>query len=141
TALPMTANAAETLKIGTEASYEPFEFLDEDNKVIGFDIDLTNALCQAMATECTFSVQKFDSLIPGLRARRLDAAIAGIDVTPEREKQVLFSDIYYKNSAQFIVTSDSVFTNIASLAGKKIGVQNGTSHQKYLLEKMPHATI
>lgn len=132
---------ADIIKFGTEASYEPFEFLDENNQVIGFDIDLANALCKVMAVECTFTIQTFDSLIPSLQARRLDAAIASFDVTPEREKHVLFSDTYYKNQAQFIVATDSTFTDNDTLNNKKIGVQNGTSHQKYLIEKMPQATV
>lgn len=65
-------------------------------------MDLANALCKEIDATCTFSNQAFDSLIPSLKFRRIDAVMAGMDITPEREKQVLFSTPYYDNSALFI---------------------------------------
>lgn len=130
----------ETIRFGTEASYAPFEYLNEKNEIVGFDIDVANALCETLQAKCSFNSQSFDSLIPSLRARRIDAAIAGIDVTPEREKQALFTQTYYQNSAMFITFSGDL-TEIPNLDGKRIGVQNGTTHQKYLLEQFPTAKL
>ena len=61
-----------------------------------------NALCKEIDATCTFSNRAFDSLIPSLKFRRIDAVMAGMDITPEREKQVLFTTPYYDNSALFI---------------------------------------
>ena len=93
------------------------------------------ALAALTLLSCTFSNQAFDSLIPSLKFRRFDAAIAAMDVTEERAKQVDFSNIYYENSAVF-VAAQGKFADAAQLTGKNIGVQNGTSHQSYLLEQL-----
>jgi len=138
--LSLSASAAQTLRFATEASYPPFEFVDSDNKIQGFDVDLANALCKEIDATCTFTNQAFDSLIPSLKFRRFDAVMAGMDITPDREKQVLFSKPYYDNSAIFIAQKDKV-ADVAALKGKRVGVQNGTTHQKYLSDKHSDITV
>lgn len=123
--MSLSASAAQTIRFATEASYPPFELVDANNQIVGFDVDLANALCKEIDATCTFTNQAFDSLIPGLKFRRFDAVMAGMDITPEREKQVLFSTPYYDNSALF-VGQQGKFTSIDQLKGKKVGVQNGT---------------
>ncbi|MBA2814995.1 arginine ABC transporter substrate-binding protein [Candidatus Pantoea persica] len=132
--LSLSASAAQTIRFATEASYPPFEFVDASNKIQGFDVDLANALCKEMDATCTFTNQAFDRLIPSLKFRRFDAVMAGMDITPEREKQVLFSKPYYDNSALFIAQKGKV-ADVAALKGKRVGVQNGTTHQKYLADQ------
>lgn len=133
------ANAAETIRFATEASYSPFEFVDASNTMQGFDIDLAKALCKEIKAQCTFTNQAFDSLIPSLRFRRFDAVISGMDITPERMQQVAFTQPYYENSAIFIAQKGK-FTDLASLKGKRVGMQNGTTHQKYLMDKHTEIT-
>ena len=135
----LSATAAQTIRFATEASYPPFESIDANNKIVGFDVDLANALCKEIDATCTFSNQAFDSLIPSLKFRRIDAVMAGMDITPEREKQVLFTKPYYDNSALFIAQKGKI-ADVAALKGKKVGVQNGTTHQKYLTDKHPEIT-
>lgn len=137
--LSLSATAAQTIRFATEASYPPFESMDASNKIVGFDVDLANALCKEIDATCTFSNQSFDSLIPSLKFRRIDAVMAGMDITPEREKQVLFSTPYYDNSALFIGQKGKV-ADISALKGKKVGVQNGTTHQKFIMDKHPEIT-
>ncbi|WP_075181220.1 arginine ABC transporter substrate-binding protein [Pantoea sp. 1.19] len=138
--LSLSASAAQTLRFATEASYPPFEFVDANNQIQGFDVDLANALCKEMDATCTFTNQAFDSLIPSLKFRRFDAVMAGMDITPEREKQVLFTQPYYENSALFIAQKGNV-ADVAALQGKRVGVQNGTTHQKYLSDKQSGITV
>jgi arginine transport system substrate-binding protein len=135
----LSATAAETIRFATEASYPPFESMDANNKIVGFDVDLANALCKEIDATCTFSNQSFDSLIPSLKFRRIDAVMAGMDITPEREKQVLFSTPYYENSALFIGQKGK-YASIDALKGKKVGVQNGTTPQKFIMDKHPEIT-
>lgn len=135
----LSATAAQTLRFATEASYPPFESMDANNQIVGFDVDLANALCKEIDATCTFSNQNFDSLIPALKFRRIDAVMAGMDITPEREKQVLFSKPYYENSALF-VGQKGKYSAIDQLKGKKVGVQNGTTHQKFIADKHPEIT-
>ncbi|MCG8708987.1 arginine ABC transporter substrate-binding protein [Brenneria sp. 4F2] len=133
-AVSISASAADSIRFATEASYPPFEFVDADNNIQGFDIDLANALCKEIQATCTFSNQSFDSLIPGLKFRRFEAVIAGMDITPERQRQVAFSQPYYDNSALFIARKGKI-ADAAALKGKRVGVQNGSTHQKYLMDK------
>jgi arginine transport system substrate-binding protein len=98
----LSATAAQTIRFATEASYPPFESIDANNKIVGFDVDLANALCKEIDATCTFTNQAFRQPDPSLKFRRFDAVMAGMDITPEREKQVLFSTPYYDNSALFV---------------------------------------
>lgn len=131
----LQAQATETIRFGTEATYPPFEFLDENNEMTGFDIDLAKAICTEIKAECTFSSQPFDSLIPSLKFRRFDAVIAGMDITPARQKQVDFSMPYFENSAAFVANKSKGFTSSNDLKGKAIGVQNGSTFHTYLIDK------
>lgn len=134
--LTLSAHAAETIRFASSATYPPFESLDRDNQIVGYDIDLAKALCQQMQAECTFTNNAFDSLIPSLKFRRFDAVISGMDITDDRSKQVDFTQPYYANSA-IVIARKGKFSDFASLKGKRIGVENGTTHQKYLQEKHP----
>lgn len=131
----MPAQATDTIRFGTEATYPPFEFIDENNKLAGFDIELAKAVCKEIKAECPFSNQPFDSLIPSLRFRRFDAIIAGMDITPARQEQVDFSIPYFENSASFIAPKAKNFHSYDDLKGKAIGVQNGSTFQTYMVDK------
>lgn len=137
--ITVSAGAAETIRFATEASYPPFEFVDANNQIQGFDIDLANALCKQIQAQCTFTNQGFDSLIPSLKFRRIDAVISGMDITPDRLQQVSFSQPYYENSAIFVAQKGK-YSDLSGLKGKRVGMQNGSTHQKFLLDKHPEIT-
>lgn len=124
------------IRFATEPTYPPFEFVDDNGEKQGFDIELANALCSELDMGCSFHTQSFDSIIPTLKFHKFDAAISGMDITQERLKQVSFTQAYFDNAAVFATTDLSIKT-LAGLKGKKVGVQNGTTHQKYILDKMP----
>lgn len=134
-ALHAVPTSARTLHFGTSATYEPYEFVDATNQIVGFDIDIANAVCKEMQAKCTFTNQSFDSLIPGLRFKKFDAVIAGMDMTPKREQQVSFSQPYYEGLSAVVVTRKGAYHSFADLKGKKIGLENGTTHQRYLQDK------
>ncbi len=99
----LNASAAEKIHFRrASATYPPFESLDANNQIVGFDIDLAKALCKQMQADCTFTNHAFDSLIPSLKFKKYDAVISGMDITPERSKQVAFTEPYYANSAVVI---------------------------------------
>ncbi len=127
---------AETIRFGMEATYPPFEYFDDNNELTGFDVELAKALCAELKAVCEFSNQPFDSLIPSLKFRRFDAIISGMDITPARREQVSFSDPYYENSAVFLARKNSNLTDQSSLVGKTVGVQNGSTHQAYLINEL-----
>ncbi len=130
------AQAQESIRFGMEATYPPFEFINEKNELTGFDVELANAICAELDATCEFNNQPFDSLIPGLKFRRFDAVISGMDITPKRMKQVSFTQPYYENSAIFVAASKSALTGQKDLKGKTVGVQNGSTHQAYLIDKL-----
>ncbi|RKS87548.1 arginine transport system substrate-binding protein [Orbus hercynius] len=132
--------SAKDLTFGMETTYPPFEYNNENNQLVGFDVDIANKICANLQYTCKFVNQSFDSLIPSLKTRRIDATISGIDITPERSEQVDFTQAYYDNSAQFI-TLKGAFNAIDQLDGKRVGIQNGTTHQKYLMDKFPQLEV
>lgn len=138
-ALTFSSGAAQKISFGSSATYPPFESLDASNQIVGFDIDLVRALCKQMQAECTFTNQAFDSLIPALKFRKFDAVISGMDITPERSKQVAFTTPYYANSA-VIIAKKGRFDSLEALKGKRVGMENGTTHQKYLQDQHPDIT-
>ncbi len=133
------AAAQQEIKFVMEATYAPFEYVDANNEIQGFDVDLANALCKEIDAKCSFHNQPFDSLIPALKFRRYDAAISGIDITEQRQQQVSFTDAYYDNAAAFVALKGKV-ADQAALEGKRIGVQNGSTHQSYLIDQMSGVT-
>lgn len=131
-----SAAATDKISFGSSATYPPFESLDASSQIVGFDIDLAKALCKQMQADCTFTNHAFDSLIPSLKFRKYDAVISGMDITPERSKQVAFTNPYYANSA-VVIAKKGAFKSLDELKGKRIGMENGTTHQKYLQDKHP----
>ncbi|MEE6075034.1 lysine/arginine/ornithine ABC transporter substrate-binding protein [Avibacterium paragallinarum] len=119
---------AQDITFAMEPSYPPFELTNEKGEIVGFDVDIANAICKEIEATCHFKSQAFDSLIPSLiKGRGFDAAISAIDITEARAKQVAFSQPYYESSASFIAVKGK-----ADLAtAKTVGVQNGTTYQQY----------
>ncbi|EAR56072.1 arginine ABC transporter, periplasmic arginine-binding protein [Photobacterium sp. SKA34] len=130
---------AQDIKFAMEATYAPFEYMDENNQIQGFDVDIAKALCKEMDATCTFHNQSFDSLIPALKFKRYDAAISAMDITEARQQQVSFTQPYYDNAAGFISIKGKV-ADVAALNGKRVGVQNGSTHQNYLTDQMSGVT-
>ena len=123
-----------TIRFAVEATYPPFEYIDASGQIKGFDIDLANALCQQIGATCTFTYQTFNSLITSLNLGKFDAIISAIGITTDRLKQVDFTNSYYEPRACFVTTLDKPYT-LADIVGKKIGVQQATTMEKYINEK------
>ncbi|WP_455474668.1 transporter substrate-binding domain-containing protein [Bartonella sp. B30(2025)] len=124
---------AKTLKIASEGSYPPFSYIDSNNELHGFDIDISHALCKEMKAECIITTQDFDGIIPGLLAKKYDAIIASLAPTRERLKKIDFTDAYYDTALAVIVTKDSGIKEISKEAfkGKNLGVQSNTTQAAY----------
>ena len=86
---------ADPIRIGTEGSYPPFNFVDSVGKLHGFDIELTQALCSRMGAECEMVTQDFEGIVPALVAGKFDAVIASLWITDERKQRVDFTKPYY----------------------------------------------
>lgn len=123
-----SVSAQETITFAMEPSYAPFETTNEKGEVIGFDVDIANALCEELKATCQFKTQSFDSLIAGLKFKNFDAIISGMDITEARQKQVSFTSPYLENSVSYVAVKGKFTPETA----KNVGVQNGTTFQQYL---------
>jgi arginine/ornithine transport system substrate-binding protein len=130
--LAMTASAQDKeLKVAIDPTYEPFTFKTPDGKPAGFDIDIANAICTQIKRKCVFVEQVWDSMIPGLQAKKYDAIISSMSITADRLKVVDFTDKYYNTPTKIVVKNDIKFDGVASLKGKKLGVLKGSTQEKY----------
>ncbi|WP_367108484.1 transporter substrate-binding domain-containing protein [uncultured Psychrobacter sp.] len=128
------------IKLATESSYKPFSYTDADGNLIGYEIELVDALCAQMQAECEVISQDWDGLIPGLNAQKFDGIIAGMNITPERQEVVEFSDPYYY-SGFVLIGKKGDDISIDSLQGQSIGSQRATTATEYLQEEHSDADI
>lgn len=124
---------AKKLYVGTNAEFAPYEYL-ENGKMVGFDIELMDAIGEELGYEIVWSNMSFDGLLPALQMKKIDAVIAGMSQTPERQKAVTFSMPYLLFSSDehyVIVNEESSYVKKEELNGKKIGVQIGTMQEEF----------
>ena len=124
------------LKVAIDPTYEPFTFKTADGTPTGFDVDIASALCTQIKRKCVFVEQVWDSMIPGLMARKYDVIISSMSVTADRLKAIDFTDKYYNTPSRVVVKKDFKFTGPASLKGKKIGVLKGSTQEKYAMGEL-----
>ena len=128
---------AETLKMGIEAAYPPFNNKDASGNVVGFDKEIGDALCAKMKVDCTVVTSDWDGIIPALNAKKFDFLISSMSITDERKQAVDFTDPYYSNKLQFIAKKDVDFkTDKDALKGKVIGAQRATIAGTWLEDSM-----
>lgn len=135
-----TNNAAKTIVIATESSFKPFSYLDNQGNLVGFEIDLANALCQEMKATCDIVSQDWDSLIPSLNANKSDAIMAGMSITPERLNVVDFSEPYFDNTL-VLIGKKGDNTTLQTAAGKTIATQQATVSAEYLQNNHPEVIV
>ena len=147
--------SAESIKIGTEGAYPPWNSKDASGNLIGFEVELAQELCKIMKYECTIVEQDWDGMIPALVMRKFDAIMAGMSITDERKKTITFSQGYADEVASLAVMKGSSLegmdtpeginlslggsdvkkalkTLTGALAGKTVCTQTGTIHQNFL---------
>jgi arginine/ornithine transport system substrate-binding protein len=140
--LPLAAQEVRKIKIGVEGAYPPFSQIGIDGKLKGFDIDIANALCEQMKAQCTLVQQEFDGLIPSLQAKKIDAVIASMSITEERQKVVDFTDKYYRTPTRFVAKKNAGLTiTAAGLKGKRVGVQRTTTYDRFATDTFKESEI
>ena len=102
TTLAGAAFAAD-LRVGLNPAYEPFESKTPTGEIVGFDVDIANALCEQIKRKCVFVESEWDSIIPGLQAKKYDVIISSMSITPERARVVDFTNRYYKTPSAIVV--------------------------------------
>lgn len=134
---------AKPLRVGTDATFPPFEQTAADGAKSGFDIDLVTAAAQRAGIK-SIDIQQvpFGQLVPGLMADHIDLAISAIYITPERAKVVDFSRPYFTGGLCAMLKPDETgITKPEDLNGKTVAVQVGTKSVAFLQQNFPNATL
>lgn len=126
--------AGKKLYVGTNAEFKPYEYLEGD-KITGFDIDFMDAIGKEIGYEVHWVNMGFDGLLPALQMKKVDAVIAGMSQTLERQKAVDFSMPYMftKSEHYVIVNENSTIVKKEELKDKKVGVQIGTIQEEFTI--------
>lgn len=137
--------SAGTLTVCSDVPYPPFEDFDKSTPTgfKGFDVDIVSAVAKKLDVKVAIKDSSFDALQSGLalNSGQCDMAASAMTITPEREKRIGFSTGYYDSEQSLLVPADSSITAIGDLAGKKVGVQKGTTGQTYTQDNAPDAKI
>lgn len=156
-ALGGTAEAQDkVLTIATEGAYAPWNFSGPNGTLDGFEVDLAKVLCERMKVKCEIVAQNWDGIIPSLTARKYDAIMAGMSITPKREEVIAFSTPYAAGINAFAVAADSPLAGMPGtgesysldsqadeakahideiaklLDGKAVGVQGSTTASAFM---------
>lgn len=133
----------EAIKIAVEGKFPPFNYLDANGDLQGFDVEIAKALCGAMKASCKLVVQDWNTMIPDLLASKYDAIISSMSMSAERREQVAFTSRYYDSPSVFLTAKTSpqqTFTP-ADLAGEKLGVTLSTAQEAYAEKFYADASI
>ena len=124
--------------VGTSADYPPYESVDESGEFVGFDMDLIREVGKRMGVKVEIKDMAFDSLIAAVQEGKIDAVIAAIQYTPERDEKVDFSIPYHYPTDSFLVAADSDITieKPQDAAAYNVGVQTGTTHEAWVLKNL-----
>ncbi|MED4751719.1 transporter substrate-binding domain-containing protein [Brevibacillus choshinensis] len=132
-----------TLLVGTDATFQPFEYKNAQNEYEGFDIELVKAVAAELGAEkVEFVDTDFKGLIPGLQGKKFDMIVSAMYITNERKQTIDFSQPYYPGGLTIMVKNEnSTITKADDLKGKKVAVQIGTKSAKFLKEKYPEVKL
>ncbi|SET41471.1 transporter substrate-binding domain-containing protein [Paracoccus homiensis] len=131
-ALALTAGMglADTVRLGTEGAYPPFNFINDNGEVDGYERELGDELCKRAGLECTWVTNDWDSIIPNLVSGNYDTILAGMSITPEREEVIAFSQNYTPpaDSAYVALSAD------ADIENGVVAAQTGTIQAGHVAE-------
>ncbi len=134
---------AQPLRIAMEGQFPPFEEVDANGQLRGFNVDIAQALCQAMAADCQLVRFAWDDLIPALNEQRADLILASMSITAQRAEVVDFTAKYAQTPAFFFARKgliNEVIITPRRILGKRIGVQRDTTYDRFLTDKYQQHT-
>jgi lysine-arginine-ornithine-binding protein len=133
--------APPTLRVAVEGADPPFNYIDKDGNLAGFDVDIAEALCARLHMRCELVQQDWNGMVPGLLLGKYDAIISSMAITAERKHAMNFAGPYYRSiPARFVARKgEQIETTPQGLAGKRIGVQRATTQSALLRVHYPDA--
>jgi lysine-arginine-ornithine-binding protein len=123
--------AEQVVRIATEGAYPPYNFVNTDGSLGGFDVDIAMALCKVMQSPCKIVKQDWDGIIPGLLAKKYDAIVASMAITPKRQEKIAFSDKYEGGYSKLYGNQTLTDSRPQALQGKVIAVQTGSIQEDF----------
>ena len=131
--LVLTLSAeAQTVKLGSEGAYPPYNYVDEAGKLGGFDIDVGNEICKRASLTCEWVANEWDTIIPNLIAGNYDAILAGMSITDERKKTIAFTQDYFPPDPSTYIAPVGKNLSLDTPSGLRIGAQGGTIQANWL---------
>ena len=130
------------LKIATEGAYPPFNAVDANGKLVGFDVDIAKAICEDMKARCSFVTVVWDEIINGLEQGDYDLIVASMSFTEARARRMEFSDSYYRSHSAFVAERNR-FRDIspAALKGMRIAAGSQTIQAEFLQNNYPESRL
>jgi polar amino acid transport system substrate-binding protein len=123
------------IKIAMSGAYPPFNFVNEQNEVVGFDPAIGAEIAKRMGLEVEIITTAWDGIIGGLLANKYDAIVGSMSITAEREEVVDFVGPYYRMSRAIFVAKDSKIASLDDLKSAKIGATLGETHELWAREQ------
>jgi len=119
------------LRIASDTTYPPFEFVDKDKNIVGFDVDMMNEICKRVNCKATFVPTAWDGIFVALQQGQFDAVVSGVTITEERQKTMDFSDPYLRYGQVVLVRADEErIKGLDDLKGMTVAVQTGTTNDE-----------
>ena len=140
---------AETLRVGMECTYAPFNFKNASGELDGYDVDVAKGVAGLIGADLEFVCQKWDGMIPALLANKFDLVIASMSITPKRLKKIDFSAPYRisvgrlvgKKNSGWKLFDDAGKPVAANFKGLKIGLGRATTYSSWFKDKLPGANV
>ena len=141
--------SAETLRVGMECTYAPFNFRNADGELDGYDVDVAKGVAGIIGADLEFVCQKWDGMIPALLANKFDLIIASMSITDERKQKIDFSQPYRisvgrlvgKKDAKLELFDDGGEPIAANFSGLKVGLERATTYANWFEAKLPDANV
>ena len=131
-------NSGNKIVVGLDDEFPPMGFRDENNEITGFDVDLAKEAAKRLGREVEFKAIDWSSKEAELKSKRIDVLWNGLDITPERQENMLFSKPYMENRQIVFVRHDNTSLSImdeSGLAGLTVGTQSASTAEEYINEK------
>jgi len=143
------AVSAESLRVGMECTYSPFNYRNADGDLVGYDVDVAKGVAEIIGADLEFVCQQWDGMIPALLANKFDLIVASMSITETRMEKIAFSSPYRKSEGRLIGKADAnlnLFDDdgnpiAANFAGLRVGLERATTYQNWFDAELPDAEI
>lgn len=132
---------SDQLTFAMSGQYPPFNFIDPENNLTGFDVEICSAIADELGVEPAPLTTAWDGIIAGLLAKKYDLICGSMAITPKRLESIDFSDAYYRSGAQLFVGRNASIDKAQELDGKIVGVTLGTTYEEWVRANLPKTEV